>query len=97
MEKSIVKSVGAFSPAALVNRELFRFVNALPQTGEEGYLYLVDSGETRDEYVIWQEFVWKNNDWEGIGAFDMSINPTGIMYVRSFDTTTNTLNTTASL
>lgn len=73
------------------------YVDSLPATGKEGVLYMVPSGVTRDGYAIFQMFSWHNNDWIAIGAFDVGISPTGIMYVSSFDASTNTLNTTASL
>lgn len=74
-----------------------QYVAVLPETGKEGILYLVNTGTTRDGYAIFQEFAWHSNEWIAIGAFDVGIAPTGIMYVQSFDASTNTLNTTASL
>lgn len=74
-----------------------QYVDVLPETGEEGVLYMVNTGTTRDGYAIFQMFTWHNNGWVAIGAFDVGINPTGILYVQSFDASTNTLNTTASL
>lgn len=74
-----------------------KYVAELPEVGEEGVMYLVPTGTTRDGYQIFQEFTWYNNAWKAIGAYDVGINPTGILYVQSFDVATNTLNTTASL
>lgn len=73
-----------------------KYVSELPETGEEGVLYLVPSGVTRDGYAIFQMFSWHNNDWVAVGAFDVGINPTGIVYERSFDTSTNTWTVTVS-
>lgn len=72
------------------------YVAALPEEGEEGVLYMVDSGETRDGYAIFQMFSWHENEWVAIGAFDVGIDPTGILYEQSFDPSTNTLTVTAS-
>ena len=72
------------------------YVPALPETGKEGVLYLVPTGLTRDGYQIYQEFTWYNNDWRAIGAYDVGIQATGIMYMRSFDASTCTLVTTVS-
>lgn len=66
------------------------YVDTLPQTGEEGVLYMVNSGVTRDGYAIFQMFSWHNNDWVAIGAFDVGIDPTGLVYEQSFNTTTKT-------
>jgi len=72
------------------------YVDTLPETGQEGVLYMVNSGVTRDGYAIFQMFAWHNNDWVAIGAFDVGIDPTGIVYEKSFDTTTNTWTVTVS-
>ena len=64
-----------------------QYVPALPQTGEEGVLYLVNTGTTRDGYAIFQEFSWHNNEWIAIGAYDVGISPTGIVYEQSWDAT----------
>lgn len=71
-----------------------QYVESLPEVGEEGILYLVNTGETRDGYAIFQEFVWNatNSEWIAIGAFDVGIEPTGIVYEQSFDASTNTWN-----
>lgn len=74
------------------------FVPSLPAQGEPQFLYGVVRDElTRDNYGIVQLFMWYNNTWRAAGAYDVDINPHGIMYVQSFDASTNTLNTTASL
>lgn len=73
------------------------YVAVLPEEGEEGVLYMVDSGETRDGYAIFQMFSWHEGDWVAIGAFDVGIKPTGILYEKSFDASTNTLTVTASV
>lgn len=67
------------------------YVDSLPATGEEGVLYMVNSGETRDGYAIFQMFSYHENEWVAIGAFDVGISPTGILYETSFNTSTNTL------
>ena len=72
------------------------YVDTLPETGKEGVLYMVNTGVTRDGYAIFQMFAWHNNDWIAVGAFDVGINPTGIVYEQSFDTTTNTWTVTVS-
>lgn len=64
------------------------YVSVLPQTGEEGILYMVNSGTTRDGYAIFQMFAWHENDWIAIGAFDVGISPTGLVYEQSFDAAT---------
>lgn len=64
------------------------YVSVLPQTGEEGVLYMVNSGTTRDGYAIFQMFAWHENDWIAIGAFDVGISPTGLVYEQSFDAAT---------
>lgn len=89
--------LGTAKPATGNGGKKPQFVAALPETGKEGILYLVNTGTTRDGYAIFQMFSWHNNDWIAIGAFDVGISPTGIMYVSSFDPATNTLNTAASL
>ena len=63
-------------------------VPTLPETGEEGKIYLVPTGLTRDNYPIYQEFCWYNEEWVALGAFDMSIDPHGIVYEESFNATT---------
>ncbi|MBO7735887.1 MAG: hypothetical protein J6S67_25180 [Methanobrevibacter sp.] len=75
-----------------------QYVDVLPETGEEGVLYLVNTGVTRDGYAIFQMFIWKADasEWVAIGAFDVGINPTGIVYEQSFDASTNTWNVTVS-
>ena len=73
-----------------------QYVDTLPATGEEGILYLVNSGVTRDGYAIFQMFCWHNNDWVSIGAFDVGIVPGGIVYEQSFDSTTNTWTVTVN-
>ena len=75
-----------------------QYVNSLPEIGEEGVLYLVNTGVTRDGYAIFQEFTWNsdNNDWVAIGAFDVGISPTGIVYEQSFNASTNTWTVTVN-
>lgn len=72
------------------------YVNTLPATGEEGVLYMVNSGETRDGYAIFQMFSWHNNQWVAIGAFDVGISPTGLVYEQSFDAATGTWTVTVN-
>ena len=72
------------------------YVDSLPATGEEGVLYMVNSGVTRDGYAIFQMFSWHEGEWVAIGAFDVGISPTGIVYEQSFDSTTNTWTVTVS-
>lgn len=64
------------------------YVDTLPEVGEEGVLYMVNSGLTRDGYAIFQMFSYHNNAWVAIGAFDVGINPTGIVYEQSFNADT---------
>ena len=73
-----------------------QYVAELPETGEDGVLYLVPTGTTRDGYAIFQEFTWKDDtsEWVAIGAFDVGITPTGILYETSFNSSTNTLTVT---
>ena len=72
------------------------YVAELPDEGEEGVLYMVPAGETREGYAIFQMFSWHNNEWVAIGAFDVGIVPGGIVYEQSFDTTTNTWTVTVN-
>lgn len=64
------------------------YVASLPLVGEEGLLYMVNSGTTRDGYAIFQMFSYHNNDWVAVGAYDVGIDPTGIVYEQSFDAST---------
>lgn len=84
----------AITPAALKESGIGAakpiYVATLPEEGEEGVLYLVNSGNTRDGYAIFQMFSWHNNEWVAIGAFDVGITPTGLVYEKSFDATTGT-------
>lgn len=64
------------------------YVDVLPETGEEGVLYMVNSGVTRDGYAIFQMFSYHENAWVAIGAFDVGISPTGLVYERSFNAAT---------
>lgn len=72
------------------------YVDSLPAEGEEGVLYMVNSGTTRDGYAIFQMFSYHENAWVAIGAFDVGIEPTGIVYEQSFDASTNTWNVKVS-
>lgn len=72
------------------------YVDVLPEEGEEGVLYMVNSGVTRDGYAIFQMFSWHEGAWVAIGAFDVGINPTGIVYEQSFNASTNTWTVTVS-
>ena len=72
------------------------YVDVLPDEGEEGVLYMVNSGVTRDGYAIFQMFSWHEGEWVAIGAFDVGINPTGIVYEQSFNASTNTWTVTVS-
>ena len=72
------------------------YAPTLPATGEEGVLYMVPSGVTREGYSIFQMFTWYNNEWVAIGAYDVGIVPTGIVYEESFNTSTNTWTVTVS-
>lgn len=70
------------------------YVTELPETGEEGVLYLVPSGETRQGYAIFQMFSWHEGEWVAIGAYDVGISPDGILYEENFNSSTNTLDVT---
>ena len=70
------------------------YVDSLPETGEEGVLYMVNSGETRDGYAIFQMFSYHENEWVAIGAFDVGIDQNGLLFEHSFDSATNTLTVT---
>lgn len=68
---------------------LFKFGNSLPETGENGFLYGVYMPDkTRDGYAIIQFFVWDNDDWAAVGAFDVDLDPNGLVYEDSFDSAT---------
>jgi hypothetical protein len=67
-----------------------KYVPELPETGEEGVLYLVPTEFTRDGYQIFQEFTWYNNEWKAIGAYDVGIDATNVVYQQSFDASTGT-------
>ena len=67
-----------------------KYVPELPEVGEEGVLYLVPTDYTRDGYQIFEEFVYISGEWAGIGAYDVGIQAGGMVYERSFDTSTNT-------
>ena len=58
----------------------YKFVDTLPVTGEEGYVYGVYTNKTRDGYAIIQMFVWVNNAWAAFGAFDVDIDADNILY-----------------
>lgn len=74
-----------------------KFVPELPAQGEEQYIYGVVLDEvTRDNYAIVQLFIWHNDQWVAAGAYDVDINPHGIVYESSFDSSTNTWNVTVS-
>lgn len=85
-------SLGTAAAGGVGGGASIEFVQSLPVTGKKGTLYLVNTGETRDGYAIFQEFAWDadNSDWVAVGAFDMSIAPTGLVYEKSFDATTGT-------
>lgn len=72
----------------------YKFVDALPVTGEEGYIYGVYTNNTRDGYAIIQMFVWVNNAWAAFGAFDVDIDAANIFYKTGFqfNSTTGVLN-----
>lgn len=72
------------------------YVDTLPAEGEEGVLYMVNSGVTREGYAIFQMFSWHEGEWVAIGAFDVGISPTGIVYEKSFDANTGTWTVTVS-
>lgn len=69
-----------------------KYVDTLPEVGEEGVLYMVNSGVTRDGYAIFQMFSWHNNAWVAIGAFDVGIDPTGLVYKNELATLAYTPN-----
>lgn len=50
----------------------FRLVNSLPQTGEEGVVYLVPSQDPEQQNV-YDEFIWINNTWERFGSASIDI------------------------
>ena len=93
LHKNNLKSLGAFDGNSGGSAKP-KYVSVLPQTGEEGVLYLVPSGETRDGYAIFQMFSWHEGEWVAIGAFDVGIDPTGLLYEDSFNASTNTLTLT---
>ena len=59
----------------------FKFVNTLPQTGEEGYIYLVPhthtSGTTSSNPDVKDEYIWNTSaspaQWELIGNTDLDL------------------------
>ena len=73
-----------------------KYVPELPEVGEEGVLYLVPTDYTRDGYQIFEEFVYINGEWAGIGAYDVGVQAGGMVYERSFDSSTNTWNVTVN-
>lgn len=82
---------GAAAPASLSGASAKPiYVSELPETGKEGVLYLVPTGVTRDGYQIFQEFVWYNNGWKAIGAYDVGIDPVGIVYEDAIPYATST-------
>lgn len=50
----------------------FRLVNSLPQTGEEGVVYLVPSQDPEQQNA-YDEFIWINNAWERFGSASIDI------------------------
>lgn len=68
------------------------WVAVLPAVGKPNTMYLVPSGNTRDGYAVFQQFVWNatSQEWVAMGAFDTTIVQQGLVYEQSFDTTTNT-------
>ena len=68
------------------------WVNELPATGQPNTMYLVPSGNTREGYAVFQQFVWNATDqeWAAMGAFDTTIVQQGLVYQESFNTSTNT-------
>ena len=82
--------VGSLLSKGLKGSSKPEYVQSLPETGKEGILYMVNSGVTRDGYAIFQMFAWHDNTWIAIGAFDVGITPTGLVYEQSFDATTGT-------
>ena len=56
--------------------KFIKVMNELPETGEEGYIYLIPKydEETSDVY---DEYVWVNNSWEYIGTKQIEIDLTG--------------------
>ena len=93
MEKNMIKSLGAFSGLGGGSAKP-KYVAQLPDVGEDGVLYLVPTGQTRDGYQIYQEFVYENGAWRAIGAYDVGINPEGLLFEDSFNASTNTLTLT---
>jgi len=49
------------------------YVDSLPATGEEGVLYMVNSGTTREGYAIFQMFSWHEGEWVAISALDAEL------------------------
>lgn len=71
--------------------DVITFVPSLPEEGATGYIYgIVMPDITRDNYTIVQLFTWYNNDWYAVGAYDVNINPSGLVYEQSFDAETGT-------
>ena len=79
-EQGCQKVVKAYLMGGGGSSNPYKFVDALPETGEEGYIYGVYTNKTRDGYAIIQMFVWVNNAWSAFGAFDVDIDADNILY-----------------
>lgn len=82
--------LGSASAGGGVGGSHMEWVVSLPETGEADTLYLVYTGNTRQGYSIYQQFVWNATDeeWDALGAFDTTIVQQGLLYEKSFDATT---------
>lgn len=90
------KAIKTYLVGVSGNAGIIKFSSSLPETGEEGFIYGVMTDVTRQGYAIIQLFVWANNEWCAIGAFDVDINPTGIVYEQSFNASTGTWTVTVN-
>ena len=82
MERSVMKSLGAFSPEDLVHKQTVIFVNSLPETGDNRYIYgVIMPEETRDGYPIAQLFIWDNDNrkWYAQKAYPIGVDPNNIL------------------
>lgn len=60
------------SELAEVSGLSFKIVDALPQTGESKYIYLVSKAAAAEQN-IYDEYIWYNNAWEKIGSTEIDL------------------------